>query len=61
MRKLYPGMVPLKNGQQQKAADNLSTMRSVLEAINPIIKYEKKQQEKLFMESQSNVQHWYNP
>lgn len=56
MRKLYPGMVPMKkNPQQQKAADNLAGKRAMLEAIHPMPKYEKTQREKVFMESQTNM------
>ena len=51
MRKLYPGMVPMKkNPQQQKAADNLAGKRAMLEAIHPMPKYEKEQREKVFLE-----------
>ena len=53
--KNYPGMVPLKkNNQTQQTAKNLVSTLEMLNAINPMPRYEREQHKKVFMESQQN-------
>ena len=53
MYRLLPGMVPVKtNSQSQQTAKKLASTLELLDAVNPVPKYERERREKVFMESQ---------